>query len=407
MTLIEKLLPYKKLVKHLVPLPVWERVKSWAVKKRICGIAQHKEIDAGLPWGVNLFGDVGGASGLSEASRGVAAGLQGAGAPVGVYDISADGAVIDKAAPYQINLIHTNPNQLQGLLYRLPKEQWPGRWNIGFWVWEQEKLPEEWERFLPLFDEIWTPSQFSAAAIRRSGAERVYVMPHVVEPECDPNWDRKRWGLPEDLFLVLIAFDCDSVIERKNPEGAIRAFCEAFRLGEPVGLIIKVRNLTEDAERKLRTLLAGRDHVYLLQEDYPKAAVNSLIRMSDVYLSLDRAEGFGLILAEAMYLGTPVVATDWSGNVDFMDESTACMVKAELISLEKDVLPFRRGSRWAQPDEHQAARYLRELYEKPELRRQIAQRARASVERKLSVQAVSEMIKKRMEQLHGELWKEK
>ena len=117
-----------------------------------------------------------------------------------------------------------------------------------------------------------------------------------------------------------------------------------------------------------------------------------MIRAVDVYISLHRAEGFGLVLAEAMYLGTPVVATNWSGNTEFMNSEVACMVDATPQILQKDELPFLKGSRWAEPDENQAAEFLRKLFDQPEWRTEIAARAKEYISTRLSVQSISEQM---------------
>ena len=78
-----------------------------------------------------------------------------------------------------------------------------------------------------------------------------------------------------------------------------------------------------------------------------KKEVNSLLADVDVYVSLHRSEGFGLVMAEAMYLGTPVIATNWSGNTEFMNNDTACMVGYDLIELDKDYDVFQKGNVWA------------------------------------------------------------
>lgn len=400
--MIERLIPYKEALKRFIPAGIREQVKFSVVRRRFRKIAGERAPREDLPFGVNMAAPIGGGTGLSEASRGVLAGLQNAGVPVNVWDFDREEENVSQLR--RINLIHANPNQLPELLFSLPERQWESCYNIGFWVWELERIPREWTRYFALFDEIWTPSEFSAAAIRRDCPLPVYVIPHLVEPVCDPEWDRTRWGLPEDVFLVLVAFDCDSVVERKNPLGAVRAFLRAFpNPSEPVGLVIKARNMTEELSAQLKGLLAGRERVYIFPEDCSKAAMNSLVREADVYLSLHRAEGFGLIIAEAMYLGTPVVATNWSGNTEFMSKDTACLVDAELMELTRDYPPFRRGSRWARPDEGQAAEYLRRLYEDRAYREGMAERAGAAVRERLSLKAISGLIKTRMDDLRGEM----
>lgn len=397
-SVIEKLLPYKAVLKRCIPAPVRERVKVQLVRKRIQKIAGHNKVEKERSFGVNVFGSVSGASGLSEASRGVVACLREAGIPVSIWDVANNVQNAEKAAPYAVNLMHVNPNQLPELLYTIPEKQWEGRYNIGFWVWEQENLPNEWRTFLPLFDEIWTPSEFSAAAIRRATNLPVIVVPHVVAPVYDEMFDRKAFGLPDDVFLALLAFDCNSVVERKNPVGAIKALDIAFpEEKDRVGIIIKARNMPDKMREELLKQLHGWKNVFFLTGDYSKKEMNSLIRVSDIYVSLHRAEGFGLILAEAMYLETPVIATNWSGNTEFMDETVACMVNADLVELKQDYPPFKKGSRWAEPDIRQAAKYVRQLYQEPTLRKKLAARARSRIQHKLSVEEISRIVKERME----------
>ena len=86
--------------------------------------------------------------------------------------------------------------------------------------------------------------------------------------------------------------------------------------------------------------------------------VNSLIRCVDVLVSLHRSEGFGLVLAEAMLLGTPVIATNWSSNTEFMDSGSSCMVKYSLIASKKKEGLYKKGCIWAEPDIKDAAAYM-------------------------------------------------
>lgn len=401
--MIEKLLPYKSILKHFVPKKMRRALRTQMEKRTLVRAkAAHRAAES-RPWGVNLYGALTGASGLAEAARSTRRGLEQVGIPVCAKDVLTQSGQ-ELLAPYAVNLIHTNPDHLLGLLSGIPKEQWRARWNIGFWLWEQEQLPEEWLKFLPLFDEVWTSSEFCASAIRASCNLPVTVIPHIVEPVYDESCDRAALGLPEDIFLFLAMFDRHSVMERKNPWGVIRAFRQAFEgKNERVGLVIKARNLDDRTRKELQEQLKGCPYVWLLEGDYSKKTVNSLIRMVDVYVSLHRAEGFGLVPAEAMYLGTPVIATNWSANTEFMDKDTACLVDAELVRLEKDILPYRKGSRWAQPDLEQAAGYMRRLYEDEEYRTGLAQRAGVYIRERLSVERIAQLLSARLTEIKREL----
>lgn len=401
--MIEGVLRYKKLLKRVIPQKTRIRIKTWVGRKLTTKIAAQRDFNGEYLWGINLYGDISAASGLAEAARSTRQGAEQAGIALCIKDLAEESG-LRSAAPYRINLIHTNPNLMSELLFEIPQEQWMGRYNIGFWLWEQEELPQEWSGFFPLFDEVWTSSEFCASAIRKSSQLPVTVIPHIVEPVCDTTCDRTSLGLPEDVFLFLAMFDNNSVSERKNPWGVIKAFRQAFEgKDEKAGLVIKARNLDDRTREELREQLKGCPYVWLLEGDYSKETVNSLIRMADVYVSLHRAEGFGLVLAEAMYLGTPVIATNWSANTEFMNEETACMVEARLVPLEKDILPYRKGSRWADPDLGQAAEYMRRLYQDEPYRTALAERAKVHIRQLLSTKRVDELIVGRLAEIKREL----
>lgn len=401
--MIESIIRHRKILKRFIPRKMRIWLKTQTGYRKAEKIGKSRKAEKNRCWGVNLYGELSGASGLAEASRSTRLGLEKAGIPLCLKD-TADGKEEELLSPYAVNLFHMNPNQLPELLCRLPEKQWRASRNIGFWLWEQEKLPLEWSGFFPLFDEVWTSSEFCASAIRQSCSCPVTVIPHIVEPVYDASCDRAAFGLPEDMFLFLSMFDCDSVVDRKNPWGAIQAFLQAFGGREDrAGLVIKARNLDDMTRRKTERMLEGYPYVWLLEGDYPREQVNSLIHMADACVSLHRAEGFGLVLAEAMYLGTPVIATNWSANTEFMNHDVGCLVDAELVSLKKNEPPYRKGSRWAEPDLQQAAGYMRRLYEDEKYRTELAERAKAHIREQLCVEKAAGLLRARLTEIRKEL----
>lgn len=388
----------KRIVKPLVPVSARAFLRRMQNQLSMYRAMQEKKKKPPqtLSWGVTLIGDLNGGSGLAEASRGNLRCMEMAGIPVNAFRMEAN-ELRRVNSDKGILFVHTNPDQMFRICQNLPSEQWRGRYVIGEWAWEQETIPKSWIECLPLFDEIWTPSEFTARAIRKTTELPVQVVPHIVHPRCDDNYNRNSFGLPNDLFLCLIVFDYNSVMERKNPEGAIHAYKLAFRLcKEQVGLVIKARNLTAQAKHWIESRLQGWPNIFIINQDFSHEQVNSLIRSVDVYISLHRAEGFGLVMAEAMRLGTPVVATNWSGNTEFMNADVACMVDVEMKSLEKDYPPFLKGSRWADPDIDQAAMFLQKLYEQPEWRSQLSAVAQESIVSELSEERISKLISTRL-----------
>ena len=183
-------------------------------------------------------------------------------------------------------------------------------------------------------------------------------------PPVNENGTRQYFHLPEDQFLFLVMFDSASTTSRKNPMGALRAFEQAFLADhQKVGLVIKVNNPKEEDLQKIREVVGEERNVYLIAEVMEKAMINSLIQCVDVFVSLHRAEGFGLVIAEAMLLGTPVIATNYSANTEFMSEESSCLVDYQLCKVEKDDEIYKKGYVWAEPDVAQAAQYMRRLFE--------------------------------------------
>lgn len=325
------------------------------------------------PMGINLIGNIKAETGLGQSCRLLAKELELTGIPLSIFHYNQLGTMrndddtwdnkISNDLPYGINIIHINPHELGLAFVQLGQEIWNYRYNIGFWLWELEEFPDEWIPCFNLFNEIWTPSEFISKAIRKKTTLPVKTIPYYVTADIKKEYSRESFGLPNDRFLFLMMYDSGSIMERKNPIGVLRAFKKAFSAeNTKVGLVIKINNFTADDEKKIRSVLEGYTNIYLIKETLNKDKVNSLIKNVDVFVSLHRAEGFGLVLAEAMLLGTPTIATNWSANTEFMNNDVACMVDAAVIEIDKDYGPFKKGNKWADPDLDQAAEYMRRLY---------------------------------------------
>ncbi|MDE6982907.1 MAG: glycosyltransferase, partial [Lachnospiraceae bacterium] len=363
------------------------------------------------PRGVNLVGNIKAETGLGQSCRLVASALEKTEIPMSIVqytqlgtqklgDNSWDKKITDKLS-FDINLIHINPHELGITYLQMEKSTWDYRYNIAYWLWELEEFPDEWVPCFHCLNEIWAPSEFICKAIRKKTNLPVYCMPYHVEAEIHNESSRKDFDLPEKQFLFLMMYDHSSCMERKNPLGVLNAFKEAFKKeNRDVGLVIKINNSTKEDEEKIGNILDGYTNVYLIKETLDRDAVNSLTQCVDAVVSLHRAEGFGLVLAEAMLLGTPAIATNWSSNTEFMNEEVACMVDYKMVTIEKDMPPFKAGNQWADPDIHQAAAYMRKLYEDEEFYRGLAERAKAHVKDVLSMERAAGVMKERLENIY-------
>lgn len=275
-----------------------------------------------------------------------------------------------------------NPDTAVHALARGNAERIRDRRVIGYWVWELETPPPHWKVGQGLVHEIWTPSAFSAQAARAMFDVPVKVIPHpaALLPPAMPTAEtraaaRARLGVNEDAFVAFQSFSLASSLERKNPLAAIRAFRDAFGGDPKARLVIRLsqgdrypqaRRRLEEAVRaagETVTLIAAADHAELM----------ALYAGCDTYISLHRSEGFGLNLAEAMLAGRPVIATGWSGNVEFMDDASSLLIPAKRINVRDPqriyALP---GAQWAEPDHDAAVEALRNLRIDHELRQALA-----------------------------------
>jgi len=329
--------------------------------------------------GVNIIGYVYSETGVGQMARSVLRSLQAVGFPTAVYPIEAHDPArkqdrladsFPHGAPHRVNVFHVNADMTFTVRGLLPPAIYKNRYNIAFWLWELSAFPGRWQDCFDVYDEIWVPSTFIRSALAKWTRKPVTCVPIHIEVPVPEDITRADLGLPEDAFIVLYMFDALSVIERKNPWAAIRAFKAAFSEAErrqQVRLVMKATNLDRFPQEAARLRAEMRDVNGILIESYfDRPRVNALLNQCDVYLSLHRAEGYGLTLAEAMALGKPVIATAYSGNMDFMTPANSYLVPCHLVELERDYPPYEKGSVWAEPDAGAAAEILRQVYEHPE-----------------------------------------
>ena len=342
---------------------------------------------------VVICGFLGTASGLGQGARHMLASFQAAQIPAWGANASRfailedfDGGPLwpERAAAGGVVIFHVNPDVLSLLWNALGRRCLRPRRVVGMWAWELETPPERWRRAVKLVDEIWAPSRFVAAALRKiSGDKPVYVIPHIfdvgairTEPREDP--------LPTLLgkTIVFFAYDVRSLHARKNPEAVIEAFRRGGAGHPEAVLVIKINNNAVWPEAGLRVQRAakGLDNVVIMHDKLSDEAMEDLIARVDIVMSLHRSEGFGMLMASAMSAAKPVIATGWSANTDFMTPECSVLVDYTLIPIEDPQHVYDKyAARWAEPDVGQAADALKRLLEDPDARRRMGQAARAHI----------------------------
>ncbi len=342
-------------------------------------------------------------SGLGQAARLCAAELERAGHLALAYDAAAAARPhlpADAALIFQVN-----PDVLAQALAPFARAELTPRARIGYWTWELERAPRAWADCAARMHALWAPSRFAADALANTFGRAAEVVPHPVAlhapaapSQADKAAARARLGLGEDDFVAAFDFSFASSMARKNPIAAITAFRAAFSGvgGRTRRLLVRARDgaLFPRAHETLARAIGAAGDVRLLRpaHDDPQE-YDDLLAACDVYLSLHRSEGFGLNLAEAMARARPVIATAWSGNVDFMNETCALLVPARLVPvIDADGVYRMRGARWAEPDLDAAIAHLRRLDQTPDFAAEIGARARAAVIENLSGGAAAQAL---------------
>lgn len=239
---------------------------------------------------------------------------------------------------------------------------------IGYYYWETEVVPTQFQRALDIVDEVWCASEFVASAFRSTTETPVRVTGQVVDVAGVSRINRRELAIPESAFVVHFAFDANSSVARKNPNAAIDAFVMAFDGDPSAVLLLKIRNfqyveaLARSGDSNAMGLLQRireNSNIKVVTGEHAHAYTLGLITLADCYLSLHRSEGYGYGIAEAMALGTPVVTTGYSGNMDLTNDRTAWLVPFDFQEILPGEYPFwETGMFWAQPDIVAAASLL-------------------------------------------------
>ncbi|HET6575551.1 MAG TPA: glycosyltransferase family 4 protein [Fimbriiglobus sp.] len=274
----------------------------------------------------------------------------------------------------------------------------PGVRRVAVWYWETEEVPETVPEHPAPFDEVWAPTRFISDAFRKRVKVPVVPMLPGLEPLTFAPRPRSHFGLRDDRFAFLFTFDMASLMVRKNPLASVAAFRQAFRRDEPVDLVIKVARGNESpADLAALTAACEANGVRLIDELMPRSDLLALMAACDCYVSLHRSEGLGLGMAETMLMGKPVIATGYSGNLDFMTPETSYLVEYERVPIPESVTQYPRGSHWAEPSVEHAAELMRRVYDNRDETRAVGERARAAVSELMSLEAFGRRMATRLQ----------
>ena len=386
-------------------LPLNVRLQLFFRLTRLIAPLPDRTARGGFP--LAIAGLFSAASGVGEGARLAYAALDAAGYAPAAFDLSDAFGQAEFSAPVLRRplspgagslIVHHNGPYMPHALWALGDSLIRGRRIIGYWAWELPKLPKDWQPTFRYVHEIWVPSTFTRDAIAAATDLPVHVVPHPLpKSPVTPNM-RGKLGLPQDALVVLNVFHLSSVFSRKNPLAAVAAFRRAF--GDAPGRVLAIKlidNGAHPARQEIDAAIAGAANIRLIEGMLPEADMAGLMAAADIVISLHRSEGFGLVAAQAMAMAKPVVATGWSGNLDFMNERNSALVSYSLVPVRDPEYIFDNDDQqWAEADVEHAADWLRRLAASADLRAKLGAAAAADVHALLSperfARKVSELI---------------
>ena len=370
--------------------------------------AYFKKKNRKKEFGINLFGFFNTENGVGQTAKQIAKVIKHSKIPHTLIDLD-DACPKKEDAPYPINLIYTNADHLIRIFPDY-KKIFRNKYNVGYWAWELPEFPDYWKKAFNYLDEIWCGSDFCFSTLSlKTDKPVVKITPFVYESTRSSGaFNGKMFGMKDNLYTFLFIYDPYSYTERKNPVAILKAYRLAFKNNEKVQLVIKsakMKNIVEDPVKEYISKHKLKN-VILIEDYLNRPEILGLIRTCDCYISLHRSEGLGLTIMEAMAFGKPVIATAYSGNLDFTNWNNCFLVKYKLIKIKKDIpnvhgpqyeSHYKKGGIWADTSVKDAALKMRYVYLNKEKAREIGSRGERFIKDNYNIGKASGILSSRLD----------
>jgi glycosyltransferase involved in cell wall biosynthesis len=351
---------------------------------------------------VVYYGYVFDASGYGHAARAYIHSLHRAGIKlsvvnIGNYALAVRDELVESLIGQDVNadfhIFHGIPPQWARQAFRLPNA-------IGMTVWETDVMPTQWRNVLNHVLEVWLPCEFNVTAFSRALDKPIFKLPHARLP-LNFNGDvpdlNQFLGVTDKDYVFYSLFEWQ---DRKSPNGLVEAYLRAFPDDGDTVLVIKsnpgAADVAQDVVRHLRQQTQSSARIHIRCEAWTDAQIEALHARGDCYVSLHRGEGWGYPLFEAASRGTPVVATNYSGPLEYLDEQDHYLVQYRLSSVQQSYTYYQPRMRWAEPDLSHAAEQMREVFNNRESARARAASAATRLRQKYSLDSVGAIAKERL-----------
>jgi len=331
--------------------------------------------------GIFYQGIVYGGTGYAEESWVIAAALAESGIPVQLSPIGWGTDVMHLLPAYarqSLERISRERVELEdSILYQhamayLWNMSWHARVRVGRTMFETDRLPDGWAERCNAMDEVWVPTEFNRRTFSEAGVELKKL--RVVRPGVDTELFRpgaEPLRIPyARSFNFLSVFD---VQPRKGSDLLLRAYLNEFKADEDVALILKIsqhseRNADPTAqicyfvEKEVGIPLEKCPPIILLNRFLSQADMASLYGAAHALVLPTHGEGYGRPLMEALASELPVIATRWSGQLDFLNDENSYLIDVEsLVPASAEEESFA-GHLWAQPSIHHLRQQMRRVF---------------------------------------------
>jgi len=302
-----------------------------------------------------------------------------------------------------IRIWHINGDEVEGVFRHLTAQGQQPRlgYNIMVPAWELSRYPESWRPFIAEFDEVWAISRFVREIIA-GFSERPVI--HISQPTtriAGAPLSRADFGIREDAFVFLSFMDASSYLERKNPAGIMELY-RRLRMRNPYKRFVFALKIKEregsSKVAKSESLLRDPNFI-VIDRNLAESEMTGLFSLSDSFVSLHRAEGFGRGVGEAMSQGLPVIATGYSGVLDMMTGTNSWPLPYQLVPVQEGEYPHHADQVWADPDIDAAVAACEEVMNMPEERKRRVRRASLDLETQFSHAAVGLRMSDRLSQI--------
>src|SRR5215471_7824592 len=391
-------------LKSLTAQEVLQRIRQVIPEPAPADVCPTTELQTMDNLNLAYYGYVFDASGYGHAARAYIHALHRAGINLSVIELANRprqvqdelvASLVGRQITPDMHLFHGIPPEWARLAFRLPNA-------IAMTVWETDTMPTQWRNILSHVLEVWLPSEFNVSVFSGALKTPIFKLPHPLLPlQCNDN----HLDMPLSLQTIEHEFVFYSIFEwqeRKGPLELLEAYWSAFPTETDTLLLIKTNpgavSVARQAMEKVRQQVDSEARVEVCCEAWSEAHIAALHARGDCYVSLHRGEGWGYPLFEAASRGTPVIATGYSGPLDYLKPQEHHLVRYALQQVRQPYAYYHPSMQWAEPDVAHAVECMRWVYTHRDLAKEQAAKAAEPLQRAFALETIGAMARDRLVQ---------